>query len=99
MSGRQVLGAMGYAIVKRRDARRWISLAAVATSLLLARSALAADTSTSDLGQAAYTSHCAACHGVTFGGTFGPPLSGALFVQKWQNKSAASLREVINDTG
>lgn len=36
-----------------------------------------------ELGRKAYEKHCAACHGGSFAGGFGPPLSGKTFVNKW----------------
>ncbi len=90
---------MSWGLKKRRDLRRWATRTAVSTSLLLgASSVMAADALTTGAGQAAYASHCAACHGASLGGTFGPPLSGPAFTKKWRNKSAASLRDLIAAT-
>ncbi|MGE3848703.1 MAG: c-type cytochrome, partial [Gammaproteobacteria bacterium] len=46
----------------------------------------------------AYATHCAGCHGATLGGAYGPPLSGAAFVARWQGKPAAGLLAQIRAT-
>ena len=94
-----MLGALKCVIAGQRGLGPWIALAVVVTPLLLvARTVLAAEAPNPSAGQAAYASHCAACHGVNFGGTFGPPLSGPTFTKKWQDKSASSMRDLIAAT-
>ncbi len=42
-----------------------------------------------DPGASAYATACAACHGATLGGGFGPPLAGPAFQAKWAAAPAA----------
>jgi len=65
---------------------------------VLVASAAQAEPAAPDAGARAYTAHCAACHGAQLGGAFGPPLSGAAFVAKWQAQGATRLRDVIAAT-
>lgn len=52
---------------------------------VLSGSALTAAPSESqlELGRSVYQKHCAVCHGGTFAGGFGPPVSGQNFKTKW----------------
>ena len=95
MSGLQVAAAMA----GKRRLGLWIRLTSVAVLMTLAAgSVVAVAAAEVSAAQTAYVSHCAACHGLSFGGTFGPPLSGPAFSKKWQGKSAASLRDLITAT-
>lgn len=43
-------------------------------------------------GKTAYNSGCAVCHGSTLtNGTFGPPLAGAFFKNRWSNRAVRAL--------
>jgi alcohol dehydrogenase (cytochrome c) len=45
-----------------------------------------------DQGRAAYSEHCASCHGQNLDdGAYGPPLQGSDFRQKWGSQSAEGL--------
>ena len=47
------------------------------------------------LGQSAYRTSCASCHGNTLDdGAFGPPLKGVPFIQKYGGRSVESLYTV-----
>ena len=47
------------------------------------------------LGQAAYRTSCASCHGTNLDdGAFGPPLKGVPFIQKYSGKSVEPLYTV-----
>lgn len=46
-------------------------------------------------GRAIYDAHCAACHGATLAGGFGPALKGEAFADKWRAKGIAALRTYI----
>ncbi|MDB6085881.1 MAG: hypothetical protein JWN43_3762 [Gammaproteobacteria bacterium] len=49
-------------------------------------------------GEGIYLTHCAACHGATLNGTFGPPLTGREFHQKWQQRGAQAMLKFVSTT-
>ena len=47
-------------------------------------------------GGGVYDQRCGQCHGAALDdGSFGPPLTGRLFVEKWQDRSLAEVFKVI----
>ena len=49
-------------------------------------------------GQLVYTQRCAACHGATLIGASGPPLTGGVFVSRWQADPLSALFTKISKT-
>ncbi|MCF8474001.1 MAG: PQQ-binding-like beta-propeller repeat protein [Emcibacter sp.] len=51
------------------------------------------------MGEKAYLTHCASCHGETFRGSFGPALKGPEFLEKWNKiEQEESLYDYIVST-
>ncbi|MCP4383551.1 MAG: c-type cytochrome [Hyphomicrobiales bacterium] len=50
-------------------------------------------------GRIAYEAHCASCHGPNLGGsTYGTPLAGAYFEEKWSGESVGAFYAYSHDT-
>ena len=75
-----------------------LMVALVVSSAPMLTAAAQAETTVPALGEAAYSTHCAGCHGASLGGAFGPPLSGTAFVKKWAAKGASSMLAVVSAT-
>ena len=66
-----------------------------ASSLLLALAQTGGFAAQAERGRALALELCAACHGASLAGRYGPPLTGSRFLGHWKGKSAAELRQYI----
>jgi alcohol dehydrogenase (cytochrome c) len=80
--------------VARASASQWLFIAGLLCAVPAANAAFAEPSA----GAAIYTSNCAACHGTTLGGTFGPPLTGKDFHQKWDARGAEAMLDFVIGT-
>lgn len=65
-------------------------------SIIIASAVTAAPSDSQiELGRKVYEKNCAACHGGTFAGAFGPPLSGKTFVSKWLSANPDAFAEHV----
>jgi alcohol dehydrogenase (cytochrome c) len=48
-----------------------------------------------EMGRKVYAENCAVCHGASYAGAFGPPVSGDAFVAKWTTRGPEALAEHI----
>ena len=76
---------------------RLIRNSLIGSALLLAAAPvlIAAPGDDNALGRKTYQDNCASCHGDTFSGAFGPPLSGPDFVSKWDAQSPQAFAEHV----
>lgn len=69
-----------------------------ATAMICLEPVADADDAEVSAGQGIYSINCASCHGTVLGGTFGPPLSGVVFHQKWNQRGAEALLRLVTAT-
>lgn len=76
--------------------RTW-AFGATGVAVLMGASALVAAPSKDqlELGRKVYEQDCAVCHGASYTGAFGPPVSGEAFVQKWMARGPEAFAEHV----
>lgn len=73
------------------------ALIATGAAAIVATGALTAAPSQSqlELGRKAYDQYCSVCHGESYGGAFGPPVSGDAFVARWNARGAEAFAQHV----
>ncbi|WP_233493194.1 MULTISPECIES: cytochrome c [unclassified Meiothermus] len=72
-----------------------LALPSLFALLLVALAQTGGFTLQAERGRALSLELCAACHGASLAGRYGPPLSGPRFLEHWKGKSAKELGQFI----